>query len=135
MQKTISREIFESNPWLKSMFKLIARKELFSNFIDRDISVQYQCLKNEIEELNESIQLKDSDNIIKELSDVIFLLFLNTQKLLEQWIITKEQLNWMFSDHASKIYQRSPQLLYWKKEDHNTEERLRKEWKALPSNK
>lgn len=135
MKKTISREIFESNPWLQSMFKLISRKELFSNFIDRDIKTQYQCLKNEIEELNESIQLKDSDNIIKELSDVIFLLFLNTQKLLEQWIITKEQLNRMFSDHASKIYQRSPQLLYWKKEDHDTEERLRKEWKALPSNK
>lgn len=125
----ITKEIFSLKPSMTELYKVLRRKELYSNFIDRDINTQYNSLVNEIKELQVSLLENNKEEVLKEFSDVIFVLWLFIQWLLKNWILTKEDLNSIPEIISSKIYQRSPQLLYWKKESIEIEEDLWIKWK------
>lgn len=129
---SITKQIFNLDKsdviWL---YKLILRKEKYSNFIDRNLDSQIQCLVNESKELLEAIQLWDNTEAKKELCDIIYLTLLVTSWMINSWILKEWELWIILKEHQDKIYKRSPQLLYQKKESISEEERLRKVGKSI----
>jgi len=64
---SITRKIFKNSPNWTEAYKLLMRKELYSNFIDRDIDTQFESVVSEVNELKEEIANKNSEEIVKEL--------------------------------------------------------------------
>ena len=131
---SITRKIFKNSPNWTEAYKLLMRKELYSNFIDRDIDTQFESVVSEVNELKEEIANKNSEEIVKELWDVIFVTLLAIQGLVKEGLITEEDISSIFTNQSNKIYSRSPQLLSWDKVSVKEEERLWKHFKTLHNN-
>ncbi len=132
-EDTVTKKVFKlSQDSMKSLFKLLLRKELFSNYIDRPILTQYKTFKNEVLELEEELSdpINNKDKIQKELSDVIYTLFMNINNLVKEWVVDEQWLQNFGQEQSDKIYQRSPFLKENRKPTEEEEEKIWYETKA-----
>ena len=117
-------------------FKLLSRKEKFSEYIEKTpIKDQLITVLSELKELNEEVEKvvdkkieSNNENIRKELSDVLYTLFLAVTTMVNQGILSIEDIKKMSKEHAEKIYQRCPTLLSGDKIDLEEE---KEKWKEI----
>ena len=117
-------------------FKLLSRKEKFSEYIEKTpIKDQLITVLSELKELNEEVEKvvdkkieSNNENIRKELSDVLYTLFLSVTTMVNQGILSIEDIKKMSKEHAEKIYQRCPTLLSGDKIDLEEE---KEKWKEI----
>lgn len=113
------------------LYKLLRRKEQYSEFIDWTYKEHFKTLFDEIRELKEWIMKKDTKNIQEEFSDVIYMIWQLANKLNKDWY-----LKWLdFKNHSNKIYERSPQLKTWEKVSREKENIIWQINKILQNNK
>jgi len=126
-----TRTLIESFP-IKDRYDLSLRKEMYSLFIDKDISHQIKAVKWELDELLEWVEKWDVENISEEVWDVIFTTISLLQSLLKKWLIDDVDMKVSWLAQKKKIYNRQPFLKkHEKPEDFETEHNLfikRKEW-------
>lgn len=118
-------------------FKLLSRKEQFSEYIEKtSINDQLVTVLSELKELNDEVVKAKSnkieannENIRKELSDVLYTLFLSVTTMIKEGILTLDDIKIMSKEHANKIYERCPMLLSGNKIDLEEEKKIWKEIK------
>jgi len=115
---------------IQDWYDLWLRKELYSNFVDRDIKKQLLPLINESKELQEALDSGNIDEVKKEYWDVIYALMLLTSWLIKEGILTEEDFRNMWKQQKSKIYARSSFLKQNKKVsiDEEENERFASKW-------
>ena len=93
------------------LYKLLRRKEKYSEFIDWTYKEHFKTLNDELRELKEWVMKQDNENIKEEFMDVIYMVGQLANKLNRDWL-----LEWLdFQEQSDKIYKRSPQLKIWEK--------------------
>lgn len=133
--ETTTKQIYKQFDSIE-FFKLLSRKEKYSEYIEKTpIKDQLITVLSELKELNEEVEKvvdkkieSNNENIRKELSDVLYTLFLSVTTMINQGILSMEDIKKMSKEHAEKIYQRCPTLLSWDKIDLEEE---KKRWKAI----
>lgn len=120
-----TRETFEKI-WNSDLFELLLRKEKFSEYIDWTYEEHVDNLINEIQELKHWIKENDSENIVEEFMDVVYMVFQLSNKLNKDWL-----LDWLdFKNQKEKIFKRSPNLKQCTKISREIENKI---WKLTKS--
>lgn len=115
-----TREVLEHLGSSSDLYKLLRRKEKYSEFIDWTFEEHFKFFKSELAELEEWIKNNDIENIQEEFLDVIYMIWQISNKLNKEWF-----LDWIDTKkHSEKIYSRSPNLEAWEKISRETEDKV-----------